>query len=71
MQEKGPHPTRSQNWSANGGPTRGGGSPKDIKAGADTGMHATNCIGKPGYPKESSPSATSHSRNRYDVKPKY
>jgi hypothetical protein len=62
----------SQNKNVNGGPTKGGGSPKDIKAGADTGMHSTNTISTPGCnPPEGSPSATKHSKNQYGSKSKY
>ena len=49
----------------NGGPTRGGGSPKDTTGGKSTSGDATNVIVVCGSnPKEYSPSSTKQSRNR-------
>lgn len=61
----------SSNRNVNGGPTRGGGSPKDTKGngpgpgGSDTGMKATNVITVCGIHSEPySPNANKVSKNR-------
>lgn len=64
MKEKGPHSTRSQNHNVNGGPTMGGGSPKDMTMGKDTSRDATNVISVCGVKmKPYSPNANSQSKN--------
>ena len=64
MKDKG-YSHKSQNHNVNGGPTRGGGSPKSTTDGKDTSGNATNVIAKWGYnPPEASPSSTSFSKNK-------
>lgn len=64
MKDKG-YSHKSQNFNVNGGPTRGGGSPKDTTDGKSTDKDATNTIVVCGSnPKEYSPSSTKQSRNR-------